>query len=151
MGTSSLAALAGMGMIGILVMILVVILFGALILCVSFRFVVGYMPSYVRSIGAVLLAWIAAMAVLLVLHLIMPGDHMVLPGMGGHLLGLAAEFLISAAVINHLLLTQDGSKIGYGKACLVQLLYTVMFIVLGMLLAAIMAVIFGTSILAGLH
>ncbi|AGG90505.1 MULTISPECIES: hypothetical protein [Rhodanobacter] len=136
MGTSTLAALAGMGLFAIVVMAVVGILLAALVLSVAFRLVVGYMPSYLRALGAVVLTWIAA-AVAMVLV------GMVTHGSAGGLLSLLVQFLVGAAVVNYLLLAQNGSQIGYGKACVVQLIYLVIFIVLAVILAALAAVFFG--------
>lgn len=139
MGTSSLAALAGMGLFGILVMIVVGILVAALVLSVSFRLVVGYMPSYVRAIGALVLTWIAVAIAMVVVG-------MVTRGAAGGLLSLIVNFLVGAAVVNYLLLAQNGSQIGYGKACMVQLVYSVIGIVLGAIILGIMAVFFGSML-----
>jgi hypothetical protein len=139
MGTSSLAALAGMGLFGILVMIVVGILVAALVLSVSFRLVVGYMPSYVRAIGALVLTWIAVAIAMVVVG-------MVTHGAAGGLLSLIVNFLVGAAVVNYLLLAQNGSQIGYGKACMVQLVYSVIGIVLGAIILGIMAVFFGSML-----
>lgn len=139
MGTSSLAALAGMGLFGILVMIVVAILLAALVLSVSFRLVVGYMPSYVRAIGALVLTWIAVAIAMVVVG-------MVTHGAVGGLLSLIVNFLVGAAVVNYLLLAQNGSQIGYGKACMVQLVYSVIGIVLGAIILGIMAVFFGSML-----
>ena len=139
MGTSTLAALAGMGLFAILVMIVVGILLAALVLSVAFRLVVGYMPSYLRALGAVVLTWIAAAVAMVVVGMVSHG------GAGG-LLSLAVQFLVGAAVVNYLLLSQNGSQIGYGKACVVQLIYLVIFIVLALILGAIMAVLFGSML-----
>ncbi len=139
MGTSSLAALAGMGLFGILVMIVVGILLAALVLSVSFRLVVGYMPSYVRAIGALVLTWIAVAIAMVVVG-------MVTHGAAGGLLSLIVNFLVGAAVVNYLLLAQNGSQIGYGKACMVQLVYSVIGIVLGAIILGIMAVFFGSML-----
>jgi hypothetical protein len=139
MGTSSLAALASMGLFGILVMIVVGILVAALVLSVSFRLVVGYMPSYVRAIGALVLTWIAVAIAMVVVG-------MVTHGAAGGLLSLIVNFLVGAAVVNYLLLAQDGSQIGYGKACMVQLVYSVIGIVLGAIILGIMAVFFGSML-----
>ncbi|EIM03701.1 hypothetical protein LRK24_03990 [Rhodanobacter denitrificans] len=136
MGTSTLAALAGMGLFAIVVMTVVGILLAALVLSVAFRLVVGYMPSYLRALGAVVLTWIAA-AVAMVLV------GMVTHGSAGGLLSLLVQFLVGAAVVNYLLLAQNGSQIGYGKACVVQLIYLVIFIVLAVIFAALAAVFFG--------
>jgi len=143
MGTSSFAALAGMGMLAMLVMIVGGILIGALILCLSFRVVVGYMPSYLRSIGAIVLTFVAVIVVSAVLGMVLP--H----GVGG-LLSVVADFFIGAAVVNYLLLTQNGSRIGYGKACLVQLVYMVIGFVFGLVIALIMALVFGAAMF-GMH
>jgi len=136
MGTSSLAALAGMGLFGILVMIVVGILVAALVLSVSFRLVVGYMPSYVRAIGALVLTWIAVAIAMVVVG-------MVTHGAAGGLLSLIVNFLVGAAVVNYLLLAQNGSRIGFGKACVVQVIYLVIFLVLALIFAALAAVFFG--------
>ncbi|KZC39186.1 MULTISPECIES: hypothetical protein [Rhodanobacter] len=139
MGTSSLAALAGMGLFGMLVMIVVGILLAALVLSVSFRLVVGYMPSYLRAIGALVLTWIAVAIAMVVVGMVMHGA-------AGGLLSLIVNFLVGAAVVNYLLLAQNGSQIGYGKACMVQLVYSVIGIVLGVIIFGIMAVFFGSML-----
>jgi hypothetical protein len=143
MGTSSLAALAGMGMLGMLVMIVGGILLGALVLCLAFRIVVGYMPSYLRSIGAILLTFVAVIVVSVVLRMVLP------QGVGGFL-SVAVDFLVGAAVTNYLLLSGDGSQIGYGKACLVQLIYMVIGFVLALVVGLIMATVFGAAVF-GMH
>ncbi|HTM29204.1 MAG TPA: hypothetical protein VL097_07635 [Rhodanobacter sp.] len=136
MSSSAFAMLAGMGMFAMLVMLVVGVLLAALVLSVAFRLVVGYMPSYLRALGAVVLTWIALAVVMAILGMITSGS------MGG-LLSLVVQFLVGAAVINYLLLTQNGSKVGYGKACMVQLVYSVIGIVLGVIIFAIMAMFFG--------
>jgi hypothetical protein len=136
MGTSTLAALAGMGLFAILMMIVVGVLLAALVLSVAFRLVVGYMPSYLRALGAVVLTWIAAAVAMVVVGMVSHGS-------AGGLLSLLVQFLVGAAVVNYLLLSQNGSQIGYGKACVVQLVYGVIGIVLGLIVFAIMAVFFG--------
>ncbi|MGB6145548.1 MAG: hypothetical protein WBG33_14750, partial [Rhodanobacter sp.] len=67
MGTSTFAALAGMGLFAILIMIVVGIALGALVLAVSFRLVVGFMPSYLRALGAVVLTYVGVFVVTLIL------------------------------------------------------------------------------------
>jgi hypothetical protein len=141
MGTS-FAALAGMGMVALLVMIVGGILLGALVLCVAFRLVVGYMPSYLRALGAVVLTFVAVLAASLVLGMLMHG--------GGGLLAAVVNFLVGAAVVNYLLLSQDGSQIGYGKACLVELVYMVIGFVLALIIGLVLAMVFGAAMF-GMH
>lgn len=136
MGTSTLAALAGMGLFAIVVMVVVGILLAALVLSVAFRLAVGYMPSYLRALGAVVLTWIAGAVAMVAIGMINSG------GTGG-LLSLAVQFLVGAAVVNYLLLAQNGSRIGFGKACVVQVIYLVIFLVLALIFAALAAVFFG--------
>jgi hypothetical protein len=143
MGTSSFAALAGMGMLALLVMFVGGILVGALVLSVAFRLVVGYMPSYLRSLGAVLLTAVAVVVAAAVLGLVMHG------GASG-LLSAVVQFLVGAAVINYLLLAQNGSQIGYGKACLVELVYMVAGFVLTVIIGLIIVMVFGAAMF-GMH
>ena len=142
MGTSSLGALAGMGMLAMLVMIVVGILVGALILSVAFRLVVGIMPSYMRALGAVILTFIAVVVVSLILGMVMHG--------GARLLPMIVNFLVGAAVVNYLLLAADGSRIGYGKACVVELIYMVIGFVLALIIGLIFAMVFGAAMF-GMH
>jgi hypothetical protein len=143
MGSSSFAALAGLGMAGLLIMLLVGVAVAALLLCVAFRLVLGYMPSFVRALGAVVVTAVADF-VALTLAGVFLGGH------GGGLLALAVEFVVGVWVVNHLLLSLDGSAIGYGKAGLVQLVYMVIGIVIGLLLFALLAMVFGAA-LFGVH
>ncbi len=143
MGTSSFAALAGMGMLAMLVFIVTGVLIAALVLGLAFRLVVGYMPSYLRSLGAVLLTFVAVLVVSVVLGMILPFGL-------SRLLALVAAFLVGAAVVNYLLLARDGSQIGYGKACLVQLVYIVIEFVLALVLGLLMAMVFGAAMF-GMH
>jgi hypothetical protein len=143
MGTSSFAALAGVSMLALLVMFVGGILVAALVLSVAFRLVVGYMPSYLRSLGAVLLTAVAVVVAAAVLGLVMHG------GASG-LLSAVVQFLVGAAVINYLLLAQNGSQIGYGKACLVELVYMVAGFVLAVIIGLIIVMVFGAAMF-GMH
>ena len=141
--STSFAALAGMSLFAILVMIVVGILVGALILSVAFRLVVGIMPSYLRALGAVVLTFVVVFVVSLVLG-------MVLRGAGGGMLSMIVNFLVGAAVVNYLLPAADGSQIGFGKACLVELIYMVIGIVVALIIGFIFAMVFGAAML-GVH
>lgn len=143
MGTSSFAALASMGMMAMLVMFVGGILIAALVLSVAFRLVVGYMPSYLRSLGAVVLTAIAVVVASVVLGMLLHG------GASG-LLSVIVQFLVGAAVINYLLLAQNGSQIGYGKACVVELVYMVIGFVLALVIGLLLAMVFGAA-LFGMH
>ncbi len=143
MDTSSFAALAGMGMVAMLVMFVGGILVAALVLSVAFRLVVGYMPSYLRSLGAVVLTAIVAVVAAVVLGMVMHGA-------ASGLLSVIVQFLVGAAVINYLLLAQNGSQIGYGKACVVELVYMVIGFVLALVIGLLLAMVFGAAMF-GMH
>jgi hypothetical protein len=139
---SVFGALAGMSLLAIVLVIVVGIAIAALLLTVSFRLVVGSMPSYLRAMGAVLLTVIASAVALGIAHALLGG---------GRLLAFVVQFLVGAAMVNWLLLADNGLRIGYGKACLVQLVYLVMEIVIGVLLAIAMAVLFGAAVMSMHH
>lgn len=139
---SVFGALAGMSLLAIVLVVVVGIALAALLLTVSFRLVVGSMPSYLRAMGAVLLTAIASAVALGLAHALLGG---------GRLLAFVVQFLVGAAMVNWLLLAGNGLRIGYGKACLVQLVYLVMEIVIGVLLAIAMAVLFGAAVLSMHH
>ena len=94
------------------------------------------MPSYARALATVVVSWLASLVVRLILH----------SGVG-HLLAFVVQFLVGAAIINLLLLALDGSQIGYGKSCLVQLVYMVIFFVL----IIVLGLVFGGMMLGLLH
>lgn len=126
-----------------LVMVVVGILVGALILSVAFRLIVGIMPSYLRALGAVVVSMVAVFVVGLIFG-------MVLRGGGGGLVSMVVNFLVGAAAVNYMLPAANGSQIGFGKACLVQLVYMVIGIVLALILGFIFAMAFGAA-LFGMH
>ena len=135
-------ALAGMGLLAILVIVVIGIAIGALLLSVAYRLVVGYMPSYLRAMGAVVLTGIASAIVIAIAHAVL--------GSGGRLLGIVVQFLVGAAMVNWLLLSATGVRVGYGRACLVQLVFTVIEIVVGVVLAIMAVTLFGLGI-ASMH
>ncbi|BFI97291.1 MAG: hypothetical protein RSP_28010 [Rhodanobacter sp.] len=135
-GMSVFGALAGAGLVFGLVGIAVGVLVSALVLSLAYRVVVGHMPDFARALGVVVAAWLAKWIVMVILH-----------GGAGSLLSWVAQFLVGALVINLLLLAKDGSQIGYGKSCLVQLLYSVIFVAI----AIVLALVFGGMMMGMLH
>ena len=138
MEASSFAALAGLSMGALLAMTIVGVLLAALLLALSFRLVLGYLPSYLRALGAVLLTALAVLAV-------SAGLRLVLPAGVGQLLPLLLQFLIGAAVVDRQLLDRTGDRIGLPRAGLVELIY----LVLGLLLLLLLGVVLG--LLPGVH
>lgn len=137
-------ALAGLGLLGIFVMFVAGILLAGLVLSVAYRMVVGFMPSYPRALGAAVVAWLASFVITVILRLALP------TGLSSFL-ALVVQFLVGAAVINALLKLRDGAALGYGKACLVELVYLVAFIVLGVIIGVIVVLLFGSMLASGMH
>ncbi|PWK82708.1 hypothetical protein [Fulvimonas soli] len=140
---ASLGVLAGMGMLGLLGMVVVSLLVGALLLSLAYRIVVGTLPSYLTALGTVLVGgiagWVAALVLRVLLHT------------GGGLLAVPVHFLAGAAAVHFMLPAPTGTRLDFGKACLVQLLYLVMFIALGIVAGLVLSVLFGGALLAGMH
>jgi hypothetical protein len=132
MNTSWFEKLTVMGMPALVVLLVVSLLISGLVLSVMFRMFLGYMPSYVRSISVVLLTAVTAAAVHVVANMVVPG-HLVV------WLALLAAWLLGAGWLNSRLLTRTGSAIGYGKACLIQLAYLMISLLLWMVFVATLA------------
>lgn len=132
MDSSLFVALAGLGLFGMLVLAVVGVLLAALLLCAAFRLVLGYMPSYLRAVGVVVLVWIAGWATMLLVAKFWPG------GAAGPL-SLLLQFVVGAALVNRQLLARNGSRIGYAKAGMVQLIYLVVFVALALAVDFVMA------------
>lgn len=132
-----LGALAGLGLPVALLVVAVGVTVMALLLMIAFRMVLGYMPSYLRATVVVVAATLASALVLGVAYAF---------GGGSRLLSIAVQFAVGAALVHLLLLADTGVRIGYARACLVQLVYTVMEIVLGVTIAIVAVTLFGVSV-----
>lgn len=139
----SFTELTGVGLAGVLWLLVLGVVVSALILSVSFRLVVGYMPNILRALGAVVSAFIAVVVALVILGMVMPGT-------GGRLLTLVVNFLVGAAAVNSQLPMRDGDQIGYGKACAVELIYMAISLLLALLIGLIFAMMFGLAVF-GIH
>lgn len=69
---------------------------------------------------------------------------------GARLLPMIVNFLVGAAAVNYLLLAADGSQIGFGKACVVELVYMAIGFVLALIIGFIVAMVFGAAMF-GMH
>ena len=137
----SLAMHAGMGLLGNLKLVVSIAL-DAMLLSVAFRWVVGFVPSYLQALAAVLLFSIAGK----LLWLAMPANFnsLVLVGLFGSGLVL---ILLSAWVINHLLRTQTGLPVGFLTAFRVELGYIVISLAAAAVFVLILVLVFGSAAL----
>lgn len=130
MGTSALMKLAAdLGMPGSLIALVAVVLVAALLLCLVFFVLIGYMPSYVRAIGVALLSAVTAAATAIVVG-------MVLPQAPAGWLAWGAALLVGSGWVDYQLLARDGRRIGYRKAFLVQLIFLGICLLAWMVFAA---------------
>jgi len=136
MDTSVFGALAGAGLVTLLIGVVVGVAVGALILSLAFRIIVGSMPPYLRAAGAVVVTAIVGVVAAVIVGL-------VTRGFAGSALLMVVQFLVGAAVVNYLLPSPTGGQIGFGKACLVQLVYLVIMILLGVLFGVLFAAVLG--------
>ena len=132
----------GMGLKTLLLLAIFGLAVGAMLLSFAYRLVVGCMPSYLRAMAVLSLTAIGSTVMAVLLALLLGG--------GGRLVGLFVQYLLGAALVNALLTSRTGVSIGFGKACLVQLVFVLIEIAIGVLLALLIATLFGAST-AGVH
>ena len=155
-----MAALGGMILVITAVMFVLGLLVGGLVLKFSVRVLQGFSPSYGKSVLVVFLAGVAGFIVQIVLTMVMglgagmgdpaamAGNEAAMAGMLMASLGVMAATLlvalfVTALLINLIIKAPDGQAIGYGRSCLVSLLYLVvmvlLFFVIGFVLSIIVA------------
>lgn len=154
-------AAVGAMLLVFIVFVVFYLLIGGLILKFSVKLIEKFSPSYGRSMLTVLLASIVSFVVSIVLALVFGAGAAGLAGndaeaamasMGAvsilaNLFGFAIGFLVMAFSINLLIKRPDGSALGFGRACLVSLLYTAVMVVLFVIVGIVLAVVFGAALI----
>ena len=154
-----MAALGGMILVIFAVMVVLGLLVGGLLLKFSVRLLQGFSPSYGKSILVVFLAGVAGFIVQIVLTMVMGvgagmgdpaamGSEAAMAGammasLGVMAISLLAALFITAFFINLLIKAPDGRAIGYGRSCLISLLYLVAMVVLGIVASILIGIIIG--------
>jgi hypothetical protein len=152
-----MAAYGGM-ILGVFALMMVGgLLIGGLVLKFTVRLLQGFSPGYGKSVLVVFLAMVAGFIVNIVLSMVMGvgsnaalmgGDEAAMAGammasLGLMAISLLASLFITAFFVNLLIKQPDGQAIGYGRACLVSLLYLVVIVVLGIIAAVVLGVVIG--------
>jgi len=155
-------AIIGGVLFGMLIGFVVTLLVGGLILKFSVKLLEKFSPSYGKCVLTVLLVGIASFAVSFVMSMVFglgaagmgasadPAAAMASMGaatMLSSLVTLVITFLLLATGVNLLIKHPDGRAIGFGRACLVSLLYVVIFMVLGFIVGIVLAVFFGAAMM----
>lgn len=149
----------------LLIFVVVAVLFlfvGALVLKYSVSLIEKFSPSYGRSVLTVLLAGIISFVISIILVLVFGlgaagmgtamDSEAAMASMGmvsilSNLISAALSFLVMAFSINLLIKRPDGSAMGFGRACLVSLLYMVVMLVLFVIVGIVLAIVFGAALM----
>lgn len=144
-----MAALGGMILVIFAVLFVVGLLIAGLVLKFCVRLLQGFSPGYGKSLLVVFLAGVVGFVINIVLSMVMGpgmGDPSAMAGgeaamagammasLGAMAVSLLASLFVTAFFINLLVKAPDGREIGYGRSCLVSLLYLVVMVVLGIVI-----------------
>ncbi|MBW8369184.1 MAG: hypothetical protein K0M70_15170 [Arenimonas sp.] len=152
-----LAAFGGMILVVLAVMVVLGLLLGGLVLKVTVRLLQGFSPSFGKSVLVVFLAGVAGFVVNIVLSMVMGvGSNMAMAGadeaamagammasLGAMAISLLASLFITALFVNLMIQQPTGQPIGYGRSCLISLLYLVVMVVIGIVASIVLALVVG--------
>lgn len=152
-----LAAFGGMIFVAMAVMVVLGLLFGGLVLKFTVRLLQRFSPGYGKSVLVVFLAGGTGFVLNLLLSMamgvgsnaaLMGGDEAamagaMMAGLGLMAISLLASVFITAFFVNLMIRQPGGQAIGYGRSCLVALLYLVVMVVLAVILSLVAGVVIG--------
>lgn len=152
-----MAAFGGMILVAMAVMVVLGLLFGGLVLKFTVRLLQGFSPGYGKSVLVVFLAGLTGFVLNIILSMVMgvgsnaalmAGDEAAAAGammasLGLMAISLLASLFITAFFVNLLIKQPDGQAIGYGRSCLVSLLYLVVMVVLAIIFSIVIGVVIG--------
>ncbi|PZO10565.1 MAG: hypothetical protein DCF27_02760 [Lysobacteraceae bacterium] len=152
-----LAAFGGVILVVSAVMVVLGLLLGGLVLKVTVRLLQGFSPGFGKSVLVVFLAGVVAFVINVVLSMAMGvGNNMAMAGadeaalagammasLGAMAISLLASLFITALFVNLLIKQPTGQPIGYGRSCLISLLYLVVMVVIGIGVSIILALVIG--------
>jgi hypothetical protein len=159
-----MAAFGGMILVALAVMLVVGLLFGGLVLKFTVRLLQGFSPGYGKSVLVVFLAMVAGFVVNIILSMVMgvgdnaalmSGDEAAVAGalmasLGLLAISLLASLFITAFFVNLLIKQPDGQAIGFGRSCLVALLYLVVMVVVTIIASVVLGIVIGMLGAAGM-
>ena len=152
-----MAALGGMMLVMFAVRLVVGLLLGGLVLKFTVRLLQGFSPGFGKSVLVVFLAGVAGFIVNIVLSMamgvgsnaaMMGGDEAAMASaraasLGAMAISLVLSLFITAFFVNLMIKQPDGQAIGFGRSCLVALLYLVVMVVLGIVVSLVLGVVLG--------
>ena len=139
------------------------LLLGGLVLKFSVRLLQSFSPGYGKSVLVVFLAMVAGFVLNIILTMamgagnnaaLMSGDEAaaaaaVMGSLGVMAVGLVGSLFITALFVNLLIKQPDGQAIGYGRSCLIALLYLVVMVVLTIIASVVLGIVIGAAGMAG--
>ena len=158
-----MAAFGGLILVAMLGMAVVGLLLGGLILKFSVRLLQSFSPGYGKSVLVVFLAMVAGFVLNIILTMamgagnnaaLMSGDEAaaaaaLMGSLGVMAVGLVGSLFITALFVNLLIKQPDGQAIGYGRSCLIALLYLVVMVVLTIIASVVLGIVIGAAGMAG--
>ena len=158
-----MAAFGGLILVAMLVMVVVGLLLGGLILKFCVRILQSFSPGYGKSVLVVFLSMVAGFVLNIILTMamgagnnaaLMSGDEAaaaaaVMGSLGVMAVGLVGSLFITALFVNLLIKQPDGQPIGYGRSCLVALLYLIVMVVLTIIASVVLGIVIGAAGMAG--
>lgn len=151
-----MAALGGMILVIFAVMCVGGLLIGGLVLKFTVRLLQGFSPGYGKSVLVVFLAMLVGFIVNIVLSMVMGVGNAAMMGgdeaamasamaasLGAMAISLLASLFITAFFVNLMIKQPDGQAIGFGRSCLVSLLYLVVMVVLVIIASLVLGVVIG--------
>lgn len=152
-----MAAVGGMILLVVVVMFVVALLIGGLVLKFSVRLLQDFSPGFGRSVLVVFASMVVGVIINIVLTMVMGvgagmgdptmmGNEAAMAGMMAASLGimavsLLASLFVTAFFVNLLIKRPDGGAIGFGRSCLVALVYWVAMVVVGIILSIVMGIV----------
>ena len=158
-----MAAFGGMILLAMAVMVVMGLLVGGLVLKFTVRLLQDFSPGYGKSVLVVFLAMVAGFVLNIVLSMVMGvggnaammgGDEAamasaLMASLGLMAISLLASLFITAFFVNLMIRQPDGQAIGFGRSCLVALLYLVVMVVLTIIASVVLGVVIGMLGVAG--
>lgn len=153
----NMAALGGVFLLVFAVMLVLGLLLGGLVLKFTVRMLQSFSPSYGKSVLVVFLAGVAGFVVNIALSMAMGvgnsammtgGNEAAMAGamagaLGAMAISLVASLFITAFFVNLMIKRPDGQAIGFGRSCLVSLLYLVVMVVIAVIASVVLGLVIG--------
>lgn len=153
----NMAALGGIVLVIFAVVAVLGVLFGGLVLKLTVRVLQSFSPGYGVSVLVVFLSLVAGFVINVALGMAMGvgnsmamagGDEAAMAGammasLGASAISLLASLFITAFFVNLMIKQPSGLAIGFGRSCLISLLYLVVMVAIAVVVGIVLALVVG--------